>query len=40
MIKTVNDINTEIIDDFRTGSFIMHGSFGSWKMKVVGKEIR
>lgn len=31
---------TEIVDNFRTGSFVLYGSFGSWKMTVVDKEIR
>lgn len=31
---------TEIVDEFRTGSLIINGSFGDWEMKVVGKEIR
>jgi hypothetical protein len=31
---------TEIVDEFRTGSFILDGSLGSWKMTVRGKEIR
>ena len=31
---------TNIVDDFRTGSFILNGSFGDWKMKVIKKEIR
>ena len=30
----------EIVDDFRVGSFIINGSFGRWKMTVVGKDIR
>ena len=33
-------VGDEIIDEFRSGSFILYGSFGKWKMKVVGKEIR
>ena len=37
-----NSINVgdEIVDNFRAGSFIINGSFGSWNMKVKGKEIR
>lgn len=31
---------TEIVDEFRAGSFIMNGSFGDWKMTVQEKEIR
>ena len=34
------EVGTEIVDDFRTGSFILHGSIGSWKMTVEDKEIR
>ena len=33
-------VGTEIVNDFRTGSFVINGSFGKWKMTVVGKEIR
>ena len=29
-----------LVDEFRSGSMLMEGSFGSWKMKVVGKEIK
>jgi len=32
--------DTEIVDDFRVGSLVINGSFGSWEMRVVGKEIR
>ncbi len=31
---------TEIVDNFRFGSFILYGSFGDWEMTVRGKEIR
>lgn len=31
---------TNIVDEFRTGSFILSGSFGDWEMTVKGKEIR
>lgn len=34
------NVGTEIVDNFRTGSFILYGSFGNWKMKVIDKEIR
>jgi hypothetical protein len=34
------NVGTEIINNFRTGSFIINGSFGKWKMTVVNKEIR
>jgi hypothetical protein len=34
------NIGTNIVDDFRVGSAIFSGSFGSWKMKVVDKNIR
>lgn len=33
-------VGDEIIDNFRAGSFIINGSFGSWDMKIKGKEIR
>lgn len=33
-------IGTDIVDEFRTGSFVLKGSFGSWEMSVKGKEIR
>ena len=33
-------IKTKIIDEFRTGSLLINGSFGDWEMTVVGKEIR
>jgi len=33
-------IGTNIVDDFRVGSAIFSGSFGSWKMRVVDKNIR
>ena len=31
-------INQEIVDDFRGGSFLMEGSIGNWKVKVIKKE--
>lgn len=31
---------TELVDEFRMGSFIMNGKFGDWKMKVVSKRIQ
>ena len=31
---------TEIVDNFRTASLILSGSFGSWKMSVVSKYIK
>lgn len=31
---------TNIVDEFRTGSLILSGSFGDWEMKVKEKEIR
>ncbi len=34
------NVGSEIIDDFRMGSFIMNGSFGDWKMTVVDKTIQ
>ena len=36
---SVNE-NTEIIDEFRFGSFVLNGSYGDWEMTVEGKEIR
>ncbi len=33
-------VGTEIVDNFRTGSFILYGSFGDWNMSVKAKEIR
>jgi hypothetical protein len=33
-------VDTQIIDKFRTGSFWIEGSFGNWEMTVTGKEIR
>lgn len=33
-------VGTNIVDDFRAGSFIMNGSFGDWKMKVISKRIK
>lgn len=33
-------VGDEIVDNFRAGSFIINGSFGSWNMKIKGKEIR
>lgn len=33
-------VGTNIVDEFRTGSFILSGSFGDWEMTVKGKEIR
>lgn len=33
-------IGDTINDDFRMGSLIMHGSFGSWDVTVDNKEIR
>lgn len=29
----------EVVDNFRFGSLLLHGSFGSWKMSVVSKRI-
>lgn len=31
---------TEIVDDFRVGSFVLNGSLGKWKMTVQDKYIR
>ncbi len=33
-------VGTKIVNNFRTGSFILYGSFGDWNMSVKGKEIR
>lgn len=33
-------VGTNIVDNFRTGSFILNGSLGKWDMKIKGKEIR
>ena len=33
-------VGSVINDNFRVGSLVMHGSFGSWKVTVVSKEIR
>lgn len=32
-------IGTDLVDDFRSGSFIMNGSFGSMNLTVIGKRI-
>jgi hypothetical protein len=32
-------VGTELVDDFRYGSFIMNGSFGKWDMHVVDKKV-
>ena len=34
------DVGTNIVDEFRAGSFLLSGSFGDWEMTVKGKEIR
>lgn len=33
-------VNTQIVDDFRVGSFIMNGSIGSWNMTVIDKYVK
>lgn len=33
-------VGTKITDEFRTGSFILNGSFSSWDMTVKGKVVR
>ena len=33
-------VGTKITDEFRVGSFILNGSFGSWDMTVKGKVVR
>lgn len=32
-------IGQMIHKDFRTGSFLLYGSFGNWKLKVIGKRV-
>lgn len=34
------NVGTTINDDFRMGSMIMSGSYGSWDISVINKEIR
>ena len=34
------NVGTRIVDEFRSGSFILHGSIGDWKMTVKDKQIR
>ena len=36
--KSVN-IGTNVVNNFRTGSFIVNGDFGKWKMRVINKQI-
>lgn len=31
---------TEIVDDFRFGSFLLYGSFGDWEMTVKDKIVK
>jgi len=33
-------VGTPLVDDFRSGSFIMNGSFSNWKITVIEKNIR
>jgi len=33
-------VGTNLVDEFRSGSMIMEGSFGSWNMKVINKTIK
>lgn len=33
-------VGSEIVDEFRAGSFFLKGSFGDWEMTVKDKEIR
>lgn len=33
-------VGTSIVDEFRSGSFFLKGSFGDWEMTVKEKEIR
>lgn len=34
------NVGTKIVDKFRSGSFVLNGSFSDWNMKVIGKEMR
>lgn len=34
------EVGTKVVDEFRTGSFFLKGSFGDWEMTVKDKEIR
>lgn len=33
-------VGTKVLSEFRTGSFLLNGSFGDWEMTVKRKEIR
>lgn len=33
-------IGTDIVDEFRMGSFLLYGSIGDWDMTITDKEIR
>lgn len=33
-------VGTKIVDNFRSGSFILYGSIGDWDMSIKGKEVR
>jgi len=33
-------VGTQIVDEFRSGSFLLYGSIGDWKMTIEDKEIR
>jgi len=33
-------VGTSLVDEFRSGSFIMNGSFSNWKITVIEKSIR
>ena len=33
-------VGTRVVSEFRTGSFLLNGSFGDWEMTVKRKEIR
>lgn len=35
----VAQVGTVLNDQFRAGSFVFHGSFGNWQVKVVNKAI-
>lgn len=34
------NVGDNLVKDFRVGSFIMEGSFGKWKIKVINKSIQ
>lgn len=34
------EIGTVLDDSFRMGSWLLEGSFGNWKVKIIGKEVK